>query len=142
MWGNAGSSARGAIAATMAAVLGTGCDLSGYWEPDDELCGLRVKWNGQGDRASLCPEVEACRSALGYAFEGAAVEFVADLVPTCLREHVAGCYTPEFDHIYLARTDRIGDTALCHELLHRALSEERDGDPDYAHRDPLWRSLP
>lgn len=118
-------------------------DFSGLWQPDEELCGVQVKWNGQADRDGLCPELTRCRSALGFAFDdGATVEFVDDLVPYCLRDKVAGCYSPDFDHIYLARTAQIGDTALCHELLHRSLFHERNGDPDYAHVSPLWEQLP
>ena len=131
-------------AATLA-VLIQGCflDFSGNWEPDEERCGVQVKWNGQRDRDNFCPEIERCRDALGYGLDdGATVEFVGDLLPYCLRERVAGCYTPDFDHIYLAVADAIGDTALCHELLHRAFFHQRDGDPDYGHRSPLWHQLP
>lgn len=137
--------------AVLAALLLPGCflDFSGSWEADEVVCdsGLRVKWNGQGDRESLCPVVTTCvaalRDAVGDRFaDDAAVEFVADTLPPCLADHVAGCFTPDFDHIYLAHAERIGDTALCHELLHRAFFFERSGDPDYGHTDALWKALP
>lgn len=135
----------GGCLALLLFVLAAGCflDFSEGWQEDEELCGLRVKWNGQGDQANLCREVELCRSALGFEIAGLpGVEFVDDLLPHCLRHHVAGCYTMDFDHIYLAHRDRIAETALCHELLHRELFLASGGDPDYRHASPLWRLIP
>lgn len=134
-----------ALAASLLLVVSSGCflDFSEGWEEDEERCGLRVKWNGQGDRDALCSTVEACQAALEREFRGTpAVEFVDDPLPYCLSDRVAGCYTLDFDHIYLEYRERIAQTALCHELLHRALYHDSRGDPDYRHSSPLWDRLP
>lgn len=125
--------------AVFAALAASGCafDFSEYWEADEELCGIRVKWNGQGDRAAFCPEVERCRANLARALDdGPAVEFVTDATGPCLAQ-AAGCFAADFDHIYLTKAEAIADTPLCHELLHRALYYER-GDPDYGHVSEEW----
>lgn len=139
----------GRLVAATALLLASGCafDFSEYWEADDELdCApgvFRVKWNDQErDDAAFCGEIDSCQTALGLAFDDEpAVEFVTDPVAPCLRDHVAGCFAPDFDHIYLMKAELIADTPLCHELLHRALYFG-NGDPDYGHVAEAWRRIP
>jgi hypothetical protein len=129
-------------AALLAVAAGCFLDFSDGWE-GEEHCGVSVKWNAQGDRDGLCAEVEACEAALGRKIKGLpAVEFVDDPLPYCLSDRVAGCYTLDFDHIFLEYRERIADTALCHELVHRAIYHETGSDPDYRHVRAIWDRLP
>lgn len=112
-------------------------DFSGSWYAgaDHLACGPWVEWGAQTpDEAGACGVVASCPDGA----DGARVEFTGDLVACCLvAEPIAGCFVPTMDWICLSPADRIEDTALRHELTHRALWLQ-GRDLDYGHAGPEW----
>lgn len=111
---------------------------------EEERAGLLLDWGTQTDRASLEALIQECETSVGFGFKaGAAIKFVADPNHHCRipnKRRVAGCWMQDFDLIVLEPAPRLGETAICHELLHRQLFERRS-DPDNGHVAPEWSAL-
>lgn len=123
-------------------VLWFACTPS-YFEPDEIRQSISIDWGPQRERDSFDFVVERCETGLGMKFaHGAWVKFIHDPTTDCRTGHekVAGCWIHDFDLVLLAPAERLVDTALCHELLHRQLFLDV-GDPDPGHRRQEWSDL-
>lgn len=114
-----------------------------YFDADEIRQSISIDWGPQLERDSFDDLVQRCEAGLGMKFgRGAWVKFLADPTSDCRTGHekVAGCWIHDFDLVLLAPADRLVDTALCHELLHRQLFI--DGrDPDPTHQRHEWSVL-
>lgn len=135
--GKAGFVAGALVAAVAALGFFGKCplDFSGSWKPDEERCGMRIEWGAQADR-------DVCPYAYAYPIgaKGARVIFTDDVAAACFIFNVpiAGCYSLDFDTIYLKPAATLAQTALAHELTHRELVKQ--GLPvDYKHAGEIWK---
>lgn len=116
-----------------------------YFDVDEERAGIAFDWGPMEQRSGVEELVASCESSLGFSFsDGAWVKFVPDANRDChiseKQMRIAGCWLVEMDLVVLEPANDLGDTALCHELLHRELFV-RDRDPDYQHVGSSWSSL-
>lgn len=125
-----------ALIASLAALLALGVLLSlcgctrPYWKTDETVYGIDFDWGTQQDR-ELDELLYRCAAAVGGGrhFVGARVKFEKDVESVgrvCQpapveRGPIAGCWSTLLnDMVILAPAERLEDTALCHELAHRA----------------------
>lgn len=126
-----------------------------YWKTDETVYGIDFDWGTQKDR-ELDELISHCAAAVGGGrhFIGARVKFEKDVEAVgkaCQpappdRGAIAGCWSTLLnDMVVLAPAERLEDTALCHELAHRARYYAKGqvvGAEDYNHCDRLlWDAL-
>lgn len=116
--------------------------------PVDRTLGVAVlDWSAQtADREGLSAEVSRCAERLdavtrrgqgGRLVDGSRIKFSGDLRRSCGIDDAAGCWWLDLDLIVLAQSTSMRDSALCHELAHRARYVWKY-NPDYAHADTAW----
>ena len=101
-----------------------------YWHTDETVLGVEFDWaDEQQDRQTADELICFCSAMVGDGrlLTGARVKFVKDVETAtrdCARanpEPIAGCWSTLLnDMIVLAPAPQLGETALCHELAHRA----------------------
>jgi hypothetical protein len=143
------------IAAVVALLLLTSCTRP-FWTTDETVLGVQFDWiDAQTDRAAT--EQLCAASAIlgdGRHLVGARVKFVEDNAAVgraCQpappeRGEIAGCWSTLLnDMVVLAPAPRLADTALVHELLHRAryyAKGQMPGAEDAGHCDRfLWDQI-
>lgn len=111
---------RAALVAIL--LLSAGCTVP-YHVPDESILGVEFDWNAQQNRDAT-GEIARCALLLGDGrhLGGARVHFTADASRDCrLTFDVAGCWSTMLDDmIVLEPAATVEQTALCHELAHRA----------------------
>jgi len=127
-----------------------------YWQTDEVVLGVEVDFGVQQDREALDEVLITCANIIGDGrlLAGARVKFVEDndaVERACWpappnRGEIAGCWSIALDDmVILAAASRLADTALCHELAHRAryfAKGQVAGAEDSAHCDrALWQQL-
>ena len=132
-----------------------GCTVP-YWQTDEVVLGVEFDWGMQQDRQTADELLCFCAVALGDGrlLTGARVKFVEDNAAVgrdCWpappgRGEIAGCWSVTLDDmVILAPASRLTETALCHELAHRAryyAKGQMPGAEDYYHCDrALWDQL-
>ena len=114
--------------AALLLLLLSGCSVP-YFVPDESILGVEFDWRTQADR-DAGPVLAACSDIVGARnLQGARVRFVADnaaVAHDCQpappeRGTIAGCWSTQLnDLVVLTPAPLLADTALCHELAHRA----------------------
>ena len=131
------------------------CIPSDQWLTAEETFGERVILGPQSGREDLADDIVACADAIDFGIQargtagrllsGVRVEFLADISAKCVEpigNDQGGCYWPNTDTAAVEMRPRIWDTALCHELAHRARNVAGYG-LDYRHEDKaFWQALP
>lgn len=129
-----------------------GCTVP-FWETDEEVLGVAFDWGAQSDRATADELLCFCAAMIGDGrlLTGARVKFSDDVDADCQpapaeRGPIGGCWSTLLnDMVVLAPAARLVDTALCHELAHRARHYAKGQMPDaadYNHCDrALWNQF-
>lgn len=107
------------------------------------MLGVSFDWGPQVDDRDPTAVLEVALQHCPEGLEGAWVKFVEDPKAYCLTTHnkIAGCWRMEDDIIFLSPAPTLEQTALLHELTHRA-QWLADGDIDMDHRKEPWWPLP
>jgi hypothetical protein len=142
------------LAAVVVLLLLTSCTRP-YFVPDETVLGVQFDYGTQHDRAAVTDQLCAAAAILGDGrmLAGARVKFVEDnaaVANACWpappgRGEIAGCWSTTLnDMVVLAPAPRLADTALIHELIHRAryyAKGQMPGAEDSNHCDAVWQQL-